>query len=65
MEVVQLGSVATIYGPGFTSIQQGWNHYSLVNLYFGLKSDWLLVPNLIIESVKRCTKDPVSTTYIV
>ena len=31
-EVVQLVSMAAIHSPGFTSIQQGWNHYRLADL---------------------------------
>ena len=29
--VVQLVGMAAVDSPGFTSIQQGWNHYSLVD----------------------------------
>ena len=32
VEVVQLVSMAAVYGPGFTSIPQGWNHYGIVDL---------------------------------
>ena len=32
VEVVQLVGMADVYGPDFASIQQGWNHYSLVDL---------------------------------
>ena len=32
VEVVYLVGMAVVDGPGFTSIQQGWNNYSLVEL---------------------------------
>ena len=32
MEVVQVVGMAAVYSPGVASIQQGWNHYHLVDL---------------------------------
>ena len=32
VEIVQLGGMEAVYSPGFASMQQGWNHYGLVNL---------------------------------
>ena len=48
VEVVQLNGMAAVHSPGFASMQEGWNHYSLVDLQFGLKSDSLFMPILVI-----------------